>query len=43
MLRHRSVPPQVEMEIAVPLFEHGSMGSGEPFNQGWLRRRLRGN
>ena len=28
-----AVPTQVEPEIAFPVFEHGGVGGGEPFDQ----------
>jgi hypothetical protein len=28
-----ALPSQVQMEVAVPILEHGSVRSGEPFDQ----------
>jgi hypothetical protein len=31
--RFNMMPPQVQVEVAVPILEHGSVRGGEPFDQ----------
>src|ERR1700686_157906 len=41
--RDRLGPAQVEGEFTVPVFEHGGVRGGQPFNECWRKRRLCGN